>query len=64
MIERNDKDEFVRIRCDECNKPAPPSPDILINRGLVNMGWHCLGGHHLCPQHVPTGASANAPSDN
>lgn len=57
MIEENKKGEFVRIRCDKCNRPAPPDDDIFINRGLNNMGWHCFGGTHFCPDHHPTKAA-------
>ena len=53
MIERDDNDEFVRIRCDVCRAPAPPNSDLIINHGLNGMGWHCMGGTHLCPEHRP-----------
>lgn len=49
MIEVNDKDEFVRIRCDRCSEPSPPTADLCINHGLVGMGWDCKGGKHVCP---------------
>ncbi len=52
MIERDKRAQFVRIRCDVCNEPAPPTDHIAINLGLNNMGWKCFGGTHLCPAHA------------
>lgn len=60
MIERNEKGEFVRIRCDNCNKPAPPDSDLIVYRGLNNMGWRCSGGTHLCQNCVTN----DAPTDH
>lgn len=51
MIERDDKDQFVRIRCDVCNKPAPPSDAPFLNHGLIGIGWDCKGGKHVCSDH-------------
>lgn len=49
MIQRNDKKEFERIRCDVCGEPAPSIPDRIINHGLNGLGWKCSGGKHVCP---------------
>jgi len=49
MIERDNNDQFVRIRCDGCGEPSPPTSDLIINRGLNGMGWDCKGGKHKCP---------------
>jgi len=60
MIERDKNDQFVRIRCDVCNEPSPPTDDMFINRGLNNMGWQCLGGTHKCPTCKPAEPDALA----
>ncbi len=44
--------EYVGIRCDRCETLAPPAAELLKGHGLVNMGWHCTGGTHLCPDHA------------
>lgn len=46
---------YVGIQCDEpgCTTKAPPSEEILKGHGLNNMGWRCVGGNHLCPEHAP-----------
>lgn len=49
MIERNENDEFVRVRCDGCGEPSPPTSDLIINHGLNGLGWDCKGGKHRCP---------------
>lgn len=49
MIERDANQQFVRIRCDKCGEPAPPSDALIINKGLIGMGWECSGGVHICP---------------
>lgn len=52
MIVRDDNGDYVGIKCDECPTMAPPADEVLRGHGLVNMGWHCSGGTHLCPTHV------------
>ncbi len=49
MVERDQSGEFVRIRCDKCEKPSPPTSDLIVNHGLIGMGWNCRGGSHVCP---------------
>lgn len=49
MVERDDKDQFVAIRCDKCGKNSPPTSELIINKGLIGMGWFCRGGSHVCP---------------
>lgn len=46
--------EYRGIRCghDECDVMAPPAAEILAGHGLVNMGWECHGGTHICPAHA------------
>ncbi len=44
--------EYVGIKCDRCETLAPPAAEVLKGHGLVNMGWQCTGGTHLCPDHV------------
>lgn len=53
MIMRNERDEYIGIRCDtdKCKTVAPPAKEILAGHGLINMGWHCSGGIHHCPLH-------------
>lgn len=48
MIERDKTGDFVRIRCDRCDCPAPPSDNLIINHGLIGLGWDCKGGKHVC----------------
>ena len=48
-VEYDSKGDFVAIRCDKCGAPNPPTEDLLMNRGLVGLGWYCAGGKHLCP---------------
>ena len=52
MIVRDQAGNLVGIHCDECSAPAPPAAEISKGHGLVNMGWHCSGGVHICPNHV------------
>lgn len=49
MVKYDEEGEFVAIHCDECDKPNPPTEDLLINCGLIGLGWFCAGGKHLCP---------------
>ena len=49
MVEYDSKGQFVRIKCDTCQKPSPPTADLIINHGLIGMGWDCRGGSHICP---------------
>ena len=45
--------EYQGIKCDQCETWAPSANELLAGHGLVNMGWHCSGGVHLCPVHNP-----------
>lgn len=49
MVEQDDKGEFVTIRCDKCGAKSPPTEDLIINHGLIGLGWYCAGGKHVCP---------------
>lgn len=49
MIKRDEKGEYVGVACDACKTLAPPAKEIMEGHGLVNMGWYCKGGTHLCP---------------
>lgn len=52
MVKRDDSTgDYLGIACDGCGVMAPPAADILAGHGLVNMGWHCAGGTHICPKH-------------
>lgn len=52
MIVRDERtNEFVGIACDVCKEPAPSAVEIQRGHGLVNMGWKCSGGAHICPRH-------------
>jgi hypothetical protein len=53
VVKRDANGENPRIHCNDCGTPAPPGDQILAGRGLNNMGWHCVGGSHLCPEHAP-----------
>ena len=54
MINRDEiTNEYLGITCDICDKAAPPAKEIMEGHGLNNMGWHCTGGKHFCPEHVP-----------
>lgn len=57
VVRRNKKDEFSHIECNQCGTPAPDGTEILKGGGLNNMGWHCVGGSHLCPEHAPEKSS-------
>lgn len=64
MIVRNDVTKvYEGIRCDKCGKSAPSTEVIKKNHGLVQMGWQCLGGKHICDgcPHDPAVAMAHAP---
>lgn len=49
-------DKIIAIECDDetCNVVAPDDDIIMKHLGLCNLGWHCLGGKHYCPEHNPT----------
>lgn len=49
MVEQDDKGNLVAIRCDSCGKASPPTEELIINKGLIGMGWFCKGGSHVCP---------------
>jgi hypothetical protein len=54
MIKRDSETkEYLGIQCDKCETMSPPAAEILAGHGLNNMGWHCFGGTHLCPDHAP-----------
>lgn len=53
MIVRDETDVYIGIKCDRCAAMAPPAREIMEGNGLNNMGWHCWGGTHLCPEHAP-----------
>lgn len=55
MIKREANGKYLGIQCDDpdCEIMAPSSKEILAGFGLNNMGWHCVGGTHLCPLHAP-----------
>lgn len=48
--------EFAGIGCNTCNAAAPPAEEISRGHGLINMGWYCSGGTHLCPEHAAEGS--------
>ena len=48
MVKYDTNGEFVAIHCDKCDKPNPPVEDLMMNRGLVGLGWYCAGGKHVC----------------
>ncbi len=41
---------YLGIKCDLCPVVAPPTEEIMRGHGLVNMGWKCSGGSHICPE--------------
>ena len=50
MIKRDEKTrEYLGIACDICSASAPPAKEIMAAHGLVQMGWYCKGGTHICP---------------
>jgi hypothetical protein len=52
MIVRDEiEGHYVCIKCDQCSRTSPPAKELLEGHGLVNMGWYCSGGIHLCPDH-------------
>lgn len=55
MIHRDETGGFVGIRCDKCGTDAPPVTEIKEAFGLINLGWECSGGIHLCPAHKTKG---------
>lgn len=54
--------EYLNIKCDveSCQTVSPPAEELIKHHGLVNMGWYCSGGRHLCPEHYPTEANEGA----
>lgn len=53
-------DEYLGIKCDECETLAPPAEQIDMAHGLIGMGWHCSGGAHRCPEHAGLPGPARA----
>jgi len=49
MVKYDKDGQFEAIHCDKCDKPNPPTEDLMMNRGLIGLGWFCAGGKHLCP---------------
>jgi hypothetical protein len=41
----------IEIDCDICGVKAPPAEAIMKAHGLMNLGWYCSGGTHICPAH-------------
>lgn len=64
MIKRDEATgEYLGIECsaEGCAVMAPPAKEVLAGHGLNNMGWHCSGGTHLCPEHAPEKIEKPAP---
>lgn len=51
-VKRDENGQNPKIHCDACDKPAPSGDEVLKGFGLINMGWACSGGSHLCPSCV------------
>lgn len=53
---RNEKGELeaIVVHCDHagCARIGPEDKEIAAAGGLKNMGWHCAGGRHFCPDHA------------
>lgn len=49
MVRRDERGEYVGLGCDTCPTMAPDSAAIIAGHGLVNIGWYCSGGTHICP---------------
>jgi len=49
MVKYDENDQFKHIACDLCEKPSPPTEELIVNHGLTGLGWKCLGGSHHCP---------------
>lgn len=48
-VNRDSKtDEYLGLKCDTCSRVSPPIDDIMRAFGLVNLGWYCSGGTHIC----------------
>lgn len=50
MLRRDKDGAIVCISCDDCRVDAPKRTAIQKAGGLIKMGWHCLGGSHVCPK--------------
>lgn len=56
MIIRDETtDEYAGVKCNNCDTVAPSAVEIAKGHGLINMGWYCSGGMHLCPDHASEG---------
>lgn len=53
MIIRDESKNWIGIACDNCEVRAPSAVEILEAHGLMNRGWHCSGGVHLCARCAP-----------
>lgn len=44
---------LIGVACDapDCEIVAPEQSIIMKHHGLINLGWYCKGGTHLCPDH-------------
>jgi hypothetical protein len=59
-VARSPNGDYLGLKCDTCEKPSPPTDEIMRAFGLSRMGWHCSGGTHICPgcpQPAPTQGS-------
>ena len=43
--------DYIGLACDTCGEMAPSSKEIMAAHGLINLGWYCSGGVHICPKH-------------
>lgn len=55
VVRDKETDEYLGLKCDCCDTMAPPAAEIARGHGLINMGWHCSGGSHRCPEHKVLG---------
>lgn len=46
---RNADGNYEGLACDTCAAPAPDTATIMAGHGLINLGWYCSGGTHICP---------------
>lgn len=48
-VKRDENGQYLGLACDECGTMAPDTTAIMAGHGLINMGWYCSGGRHICP---------------